>query len=231
MAFACRTQGGASWSKPRRSSPNWTKPAKLPRADKGHTGSLRVNYSVVGSAHGVTPACVHAFRAAAPQVELILRPMSSTLQEDALRSGQIDAAFLYLKPESWPEFGHLQLSADNVLLAIPSHHKLARRREIRLAHLVDQPLIRIYPGVHPPFHDVFTSAFGRAGVTLRFTEEVSSASQVMTLVSLGFGLGLVSAAEQYERPNGVVLKPIHGLKLPSSFNLAWRRDNSRPCPS
>jgi DNA-binding transcriptional LysR family regulator len=51
---------------------------------------------------------------------------------------------------------------------------------------------------------------------------------MLCLVQTGMGLGMMSAALRWRLPDGIILRPIVDLSLPSSLDLVWRRDNRSP---
>ena len=59
----------------------------------------------------------------------------------------------------------------------------------------------------------------------RIIQEANSGI-VMSLVSVGMGVGIVSSAMKWRVPQGVVLKTVADLSIPSCLDLIWRRDNA-----
>jgi DNA-binding transcriptional LysR family regulator len=194
----------------------------------GLTGPLRISFSEVTSAHGVLVESIRTFRALEPQVKMLLSPMPSRSQKTALKNGQLDACFLYMTPENRAEFAYLQLRMDHVFAAIPSSHRLAAARDVGIADFSGEPMIWMQPGNSPRLHDGLRTAFDRAGLTPHIIQEAASVAQMLTLVSLGLGLGLACYADWWQTPAGIVLRPVRDIDLSFPFDLAWRKDNESP---
>src|SRR5438094_3051710 len=69
--------------------------ARARRVASGQSGTLRVGFVESISWHGVIPDSFRQFRERQPDVELQLEPLSSLEQIEGVRSGQLDAGFLF----------------------------------------------------------------------------------------------------------------------------------------
>src|SRR5215216_3376637 len=65
------------------------------RVAAGQSGTLRVGFVESISWHGVVPESLRRFREQQPDAELQLKPLSSREQIEAVRSGGLDAGFLF----------------------------------------------------------------------------------------------------------------------------------------
>src|SRR6266481_6692241 len=65
------------------------------RVALGQSGTLRVGFVESISWHGVVPDSFRQFRERQPDVELQLTPLSSLEQIEGVRSGQLDAGFVF----------------------------------------------------------------------------------------------------------------------------------------
>jgi DNA-binding transcriptional LysR family regulator len=65
------------------------------RLARGQTGTLRVGFVESISWHGVVPESFRQFRQLHPDAELQLHPLRSPEQVEALRSGRLDAGFVF----------------------------------------------------------------------------------------------------------------------------------------
>ena len=74
------------------------------RVARGQSGTLRVGFTENASWRGVVPDSLHLFRERSPDAELQLNPLPSLQQLEAVRSGRLDAAFMFNPPKpdgSW----------------------------------------------------------------------------------------------------------------------------------
>jgi DNA-binding transcriptional LysR family regulator len=200
---------------------------RVRRVARGQVGRLRIAFSEAASGHAALTDSIRGFRAAQPEVELSLVSMRSAAQVEALRQGAIDAGFQYRLALPDDEFGRFELTMENVRLALPQSHRLARRRSLGFADLRDEPLICIARNINPHFYDSLMAAFLAARIAPRIVQEASS-TIVLSLVSVGMGLGIVSSALRWHAPQDLIFRPVRGLSLANPFDLVWRRDNRSP---
>ena len=200
---------------------------RVRRVARGQVGRLRIGFSEAASGHTALTEAIRTFRDAQPDVELSLVPMASGPQVEALRHGAIDAGFQYRMDLDAAEFARREMAMENVMLALPKGHPLTAHRVLRLTDLREEPLICIARHINPNFHDSLMAAFLGAGLVPRVVQEASS-TIVLTLVSVGMGLGLVSTALQWRAPQDVVFRTVQGLSMPNAFDLVWRCDNKSP---
>src|SRR6185295_14296385 len=73
------------------------------RVARGQAGTLRIGFVEALSWHGVVPDTLRSFRRRQPDVELELNPLLSLQQVEAVRSGKLDAGFIFSLAE--PENG------------------------------------------------------------------------------------------------------------------------------
>src|ERR1700752_1185624 len=69
--------------------------ARAQRVAKGQSGTLRVGFTENASWHGVIPNSFRRFRERQPDAELQLHPLASLEQLAAIRSGRLDAGFVF----------------------------------------------------------------------------------------------------------------------------------------
>src|ERR1700756_5004470 len=77
------------------------------RVAKGKAGTLRVGFVEALSWHGVVPNSFRRFRRRQPDAELELHPMLSNPQVEAVRSGKLDAGFIFSLAEPDGDFAQL----------------------------------------------------------------------------------------------------------------------------
>src|SRR5262250_709311 len=70
------------------------------RVARGQTGTLRVGFTENASWHGVVPESLRRFRERQPDAELQLYPSTSLEQVEGIRSGQLDAGFVFNMPRN-----------------------------------------------------------------------------------------------------------------------------------
>jgi DNA-binding transcriptional LysR family regulator len=199
------------------------------RVASGQSGTLRVGFVESISWHGVVPDSFRQFRERHPDAELELRPLSSLQQIDAVRSGQLDAGFVFTIANTDKELAVLEIAVLNLMLAAPEGDPVTKLRKLRLRDLKDASFVWFPRRESPIYYDRLMKECFRGGLKEpRIVQEAVNEATILSLVSCRLGVAFVSEATQWRCPKGVVLLPITDLKLPLSFALIWRRDNDSP---
>ena len=89
------------------------------RVAKGQSGTLRVGFTENSSWHGVVPDSFRRFRERQPDAELQLNPLTSLEQVQAIRSGRLDAGFVFNMPKADRELDQVLVALNHVALAAP----------------------------------------------------------------------------------------------------------------
>jgi DNA-binding transcriptional LysR family regulator len=202
--------------------------ARAGRVAHGLAGTLRVGFTESASWHGVVPDSFRQFRLGQPNAELQLSPLSSLDQIHALRSGRLDAGFVFnMQPD--PELHQLKVASQRLVLAAPKGHPLARVNRLRLRDLTDADFVWFPRRQSPVYYDRLMQACSRGGLNApRIVQEAADQATLLSLVTCRLGVAFVSDATRWRCPKGVVLRPVVDLVLPITFSLVWRRDDTSP---
>ena len=155
-----------------------TRRARL--AANGKVGLLRIGFiSTAGSE--IVPDIVRQFRELNPEVEFSLRNILTAEQVPMLEAGSLDIGFLRL-----PIGGHSALDVVTVhrepfVLVVPSSHKLAKRKRVRLREVTGQDFVMYERVWAPGFHDLIVGILRDATIVPNVTQ---TAGQIPTLISL-----------------------------------------------
>jgi DNA-binding transcriptional LysR family regulator len=199
------------------------------RVATGKAGTLRVGFGETQSWHGVVPDAFRRFRQRNPGAELELHPMASPRQIEAIRSGKLDAAYIFSLTPPHVEVAHRQVGQHKLILAAPRGHEVTRLKRLRLRDLRDAPFIWFQRWVDPLFCDRLMSACFRGGLTTpHIVQEVPDHATMLSLVSCRLGMAFVSEATRWQCPRGVVLRPVVDLDFPLPFYLIWQHGNMSP---
>src|SRR5439155_371946 len=107
------------------------------RVAKGQSGTLRVGFTENPSWHGVVPDSFRRFRERQPDAELQLNPLTSLEQVQAIRSGRLDAGFVFNMPKADRELDQVLVALNHVAMAAPRGHLLGKAKKLRLRDMVD----------------------------------------------------------------------------------------------
>ncbi len=195
-------------------------------AAQGQLGRLDVG--TFGSAVlDVIPRILHDFRAIYPKVEVVLHTLDREGQLRALRERRITVAFNRFFGED-PAFRWEVVRKESLHVAVPTAHRLAKLKVMRLRDLANERLI-LYPrSPRPSFIDHALRLFHSRDLT-PVTQEVDDVFAAVALVSGGMGVSLVVDSTCRLQMPGVSFRP-----LTKSDNLSFdlcmicRRDDESP---
>jgi len=198
------------------------------RIARGQTGALHIAFNEIAARRRELPRFLQAFRTEYPEVALHLHVLMSQRQIESLRGGSVDAGFLFRHGNECNEFRRFRIGQDDLLLAMPREHPLARRPSLRLADLEHEPLILPNPRVNALTHERLHAAFRAAGLVPQVAQSADNEATLLNLVSAGMGLAFLNASMRGTEARGVVLRPLQDLSVPVDLSLAWRPDNENP---
>jgi len=202
--------------------------ARTQRAKQGQVGSLRIGFIEMAARNPVMIDAITKFQAAYADVELKLIPMLSEDQDRAVKSGELDAGFYHRSADRSAELEYHILLVHRLLLALPKTSKHAKKRKISLADLGDESFIFPRRTQAPRVYEGLLTNFRLAGVMPRIIMEVGTSETMLTMASLGVGIGFVDNARRPNLPDSIVLRPMAEELAPLELELAWRRDNNSP---
>jgi len=198
------------------------------RAARGTVGQLRVGFTESATFNPRVTAAFRDFRAAYPDVEVSLEEHPSVELSRALRDGRIDAAFV--RPPLQREEGLVlhALEAEEMVVAVPSSHRLAMRKTVTLRDLAAETFI-LYPrAVRPGLADAVVAACERAGFTPRVAQYAPQLSSTINLVAATLGISIVPTSMQGMQSHAVCFIPIVGRPLLAALGIARRAEETSP---
>jgi len=169
------------------------------------------------------------FRSNYPDVEISLEEHPSTELVGALRAGRLDAAFVRPPLREEPGIAFELLETEELVVAVPSGHELARRESLELRELATQTFI-LYPrAVRPGLADAIVTACEAAGFTPRVEQYAPQLSSTVNLVAAALGISIVPRSMQSLQPDLVAYIGLSGQPLNAMLGIAYRaNENSAP---
>jgi DNA-binding transcriptional LysR family regulator len=199
------------------------------RVARGRSGTLRVGFTESASWRGVVPESFRRFRELHPDADLELQPAASLEQLAALRSGRLDAGFIFNMPKGDSDFDQLPVATQQIELAVPKGHPLTKLKKLHLRALSETKFVWFPRRESPALYDRLMHACFRGGLSSpRIVQEGLNEATILSLVSAGLGVGWVLGSARWRCPDSVVIMPVADLKIPQPQALAWRRDNRSP---
>ena len=203
-------------------------PALVQRAASGETGRLALAF-VSSADYSVLPPFLRAYRAAYPQVQIVLQEATSDLQLEDLLHNRIDAGLLIppLPDKAKADLDYLPVLKEPLVLAAPLG-LITRRGKVTLKDLPPLPLIIFPRAISPGLYDAILSVFRAAGLTPAIGQEAIQMQTIVSLVSAGMGIALVPQSVSNLMRPGVEYRALADPTPLVETGLAWRRDNPSP---
>src|SRR5580700_1892430 len=149
-------------------------------AASGKLGLLRIGFvSTAGTE--IVPNIVRQFRKSNPEVEFSLRNILTAEQVQMLESGSLDVGFLRLPIGGHSALDVVTVHRERFVLVVPSSHKLAERKRVRLREVAGEAFVMYERTYAPGFHDLIFGILRDAGIVPNVTQ---TAGEVPTLISL-----------------------------------------------
>lgn len=207
---------------------------------KGRRGSLSIGYGALALLHPLFVDAIKQFRSSHPEVNLSMFELATSDQPKALAAGKIDAGFMHLGPGVTGRRARDSLAhADTVLdwfsiqtcglgVAMPKGHRLARRKSVPLMELAGESFIVVSRSAGGIGYGLPLDLCHKAGFEPRITQEVSSITAQLNLVSVEMGIAAVPVGKHYGYPERLAVVPIEKLSYPIAFAFGWVRGRRSP---
>lgn len=194
--------------------------AKVTVRSAGHAQRLTVA-AIPTIAPYLLPAALVRFAKAHPAAHVEVREYTTDECLSHLTNGELDLAVLAL-PVRGDHLATEPLFTEELLLALPAKHRLARRSKVRLKDLGDEPFVLLHEA-----HCLSGQAIGfcaRHALAPLVTAQLHQLGTVLELVRLGQGVSLVPAmAAKQDRGGGRVYRPLAGEKPTRTLGIVWSK--------
>jgi len=132
------------------------------RASRGEIGRIRLGFTRV-AAIGVIPNAIARFRSAYPDVEVLLKDLSSDEGLEAVRTGQLDLCLLHPPRTVDPALNIGTIWLEPLVAVLPPKHPLADKQRISLQRLKSEPWVINPRETGSRLHDETIAACAAAG--------------------------------------------------------------------
>lgn len=167
------------------------------------------------------------YRQQSPQTRLVLFERRSLDVIALVDQGDDDLGFALELPgiPRKPTLLSQKIGCREFGITLPAGHPLQKKRELRLADLVQSPLILGQPD--NPMRRPVQSAFQRAGLAQRMMIAVETDDRdcVAQCVRLGIGIGIGTFEPKRQPADGVCIRSLAALLGAVPLCLVWRRSS------
>ncbi|AMO24843.1 LysR substrate-binding domain-containing protein [Ramlibacter solisilvae] len=192
----------------------------------GALGRVRIGF--VGSMlfRGL-PSWLHRFQAEHARIEIELRELNSQEQIEALMHDQLDVGFL--QTDKLPAaLQSIPVGSEPFVCCLPEGHPAARKRQVPLALLSEDPFVLFSRQVSPDSYASIIDMCRAAGFYPRVRHEVRHWLSVLAVVSQGMGVSVVPAPLRTTGMAGAVFRPLAGGGRQSDVFCAWMPEMDQP---
>jgi DNA-binding transcriptional LysR family regulator len=162
-------------------------------AANGKLGRLRIGF-ISTAGREIVPQIVRQFRELNPEVELSLRNIVTAEQARMLETGVLDIGFLRIPIGGYSALDVVIVHREPFVLVVPSSHKLAKRKRVRLRELAGQEFVG-YERTHAPgFHDLISGILRDAGIAPNVSQTAGEIPTLISLVDSGMGITILPAS-------------------------------------
>jgi DNA-binding transcriptional LysR family regulator len=199
--------------------------AKL--AANGKLGILRIGF-ISTAGNQIVPTIIRQFRELNAEVEFSLRNILTADQIQMLEAGSLDIGFLRRPIGGHSELEVVTVHREPFVLVVPSSHKLAKRKRVRLREVSGQDFV-MYERVYAPgFHDLIFGVLRDAGIIPNVRQTAGEMPTLISLVDSGVGLAILPASAVKVSAPGVVACEIADKIPMSEIAIAVRKGNRTP---
>jgi DNA-binding transcriptional LysR family regulator len=162
-------------------------------AANGKLGLLRIGFvSTAGSE--IVPNIVRQFRESNPEVAFSLRNILTAEQVQMLETGSLDIGFLRLPIGGHPALDVVTVHREPFILVVPSSHKLAKRKAVRLRELAGEDFVMYERTYAPGFHDLIFGILRDARIVPAVSQTAGEIPTLISLVASRMGITILPAS-------------------------------------
>ena len=195
------------------------------QASEGRAGDMSVG-TFPSADIRILPALRPLIAARLPDLRLILHSKYTMGHVEGLKSGELDVAFMR-GPLDTDGLDYVELLREEIVVLLPSHHALARRKRIPVTSLDALPCITLERSLSPPLHDTVATLYRQAGIRMHSVSCADNVLGHLQLVQEGLGFALLPDSLSALLPQGVTFRPLDVDPAPSvSVVIAWKSDNN-----
>ena len=159
-------------------------------AADGKLGILRIGFiSTVGAE--IVPRIVRQFKDLNPEVEFSLLAIPTAHQLQMLQAGSLDIGFLRLPIGEHPALEVVTVHREPFVLVVPSSHKLAKRKRVRLREVSGENFVMNERSYAPGFHDLIFGILRDAGIVPLVSQTGVELPTLVSLVDAQMGVAIL----------------------------------------
>lgn len=194
---------------------------------RGAAGELRIGF-ITAAIVGNLPDAIHDFRNRYPGITLQLRHLNSKEQIDDLMSQRLDLGFIR-SPIREPSLYAQVVSREGFVAVIPINHPLAKKKDLKLRNLADEPLVQHNRHPEIPYQARLMTVCQQAGFRPHVVQETQDTTGIVGLVAGGVGIAILpESVADFARHPKVVFRPLKEVPRLAEVAAVCRQDETSP---
>ena len=156
-------------------------------------GTIRIDASTIPGEH-IIPSLVAEFQKLYPDVKFKIKAEDSINSLQDLLTGSVDFAAVGTLNGYWDKVDAIEVGEEELVLIVPNNHELAKRKSVKVSEFLKYPYINREEtsGTRKEIEKILEKA-GVLPSKLKTSLELGSTESVMTAVSEGRGVSIVSS--------------------------------------
>jgi DNA-binding transcriptional LysR family regulator len=186
------------------------------------TGELNIGYAPSLTVQ-ILPPALRKFQETFPKVRVSLHDLSTEEMLSQLQSGALQVA-LMVRParRNLAGLGIQEIARYPMCVAVSPQHPFAKKKNIMLQQIVDEPLIAYTRKDYPDYHENIEKIFAPVGRSPVIAEEHDGVNSIIAAVEAGRGIALAPSCLACMVGQRLKLIPIASGVTPIPVVAAWR---------
>ncbi len=183
--------------------------AKISETKQKLAGTIRINASTIPGEH-IIPGLVAEFQKQYPDVKFKIKAEDSVNSLLDLQAGDVDFAAVGTIKGYSEKLDAIELGEEELVLIVPCGHELAVQKSVKLVQILNYPYINREEtsGTRKEIERMFEDS-GISASKLKTTMELASTESVVTAVSEGQGVSIISSIASKKALAAGLVKVVH----------------------
>ncbi|MCB9793633.1 MAG: LysR family transcriptional regulator [Alphaproteobacteria bacterium] len=195
------------------------------RVAAGETGRVVLQFTTL-AALSPLPSAIARFRAARPDVQVLIEQRGTSEQLKRLRAGEADLAFT-VTPGPLEDLASETLTQGPLVAILPAGHACAGRPHLRFSEIASEPMLILPERSEPAMHAAYRALCEAVGAPPRVDLELEQIDSVLAFVAAGLGISLAPAAVRQLQLPGVAYVPLHP-PIAAGITVVWDAERLSP---
>lgn len=196
-----------------------------------HVGRKKTSTGTIGFVPAaevrIFPSILPRLRLRFPELEVELRSLPTSEQEQMLLDDEIDVAFMR-KPIHSPEILSEVVLREPIIAVLPVDHPLAHYAEIDPAQLDGEAFISTHPLFSGDVYNTVEAYFKQHRLQPRVIQVATNILLNLNLIGMGLGYGLLPSYTASLTNPSICTRPLAGTVPQIELLMAWRAAERSP---